>query len=232
MILESTLAFVTDPEKMTFVVLSLLTSVILLLLWKYANKTWLLYAHLLFALAPIFYFAQAINCNLGLIQSVLGFCTAILTKGVLYILPITMFGAFVGGRLLIPRLYSRQGKQLKSKSFAQLCKKTGIAAKLYVLDKARPVAFAFADKVFVSVGMFESFSKKELESVLLHELYHVKQHSSWTKFSSGFVHAFSPFASFFSSSVKEEEQKADTFARRFQKTGKYLASARKKVSSF
>ena len=232
MILESTVAFVTNPEKMTFVVLSLLTSVVLLLLWKYTNKTWMLYAHLGFALAPMFYFASSINCSLGFVQSLLGYCTAIITKGILYILPLAMAGAFVAGRFLIPKWYSRQGKLLESKSFLQLCKKTEIAAKLYVLDKAKLVAFAFADKVFVSVGMFETFSRKELEAVMLHELYHVKTHSSWTKFSDSFVHSFSPFASFFSSNVKQEEKKADAFARRVQQTGKYLSSARKKVRLF
>ena len=98
MILESTVAFVTNPEKMTFVVLSLLTSVVLLLLWKYTNKTWMLYAHLGFALAPMFYFASSINCSLGVIKSLLGYCTAIITKGILYILPLAMAGAFVAGR--------------------------------------------------------------------------------------------------------------------------------------
>ncbi|HLC32240.1 MAG TPA: M48 family metalloprotease [Candidatus Nanoarchaeia archaeon] len=230
MIFESVFAFATNPEKMTFVVLSLLTSVVLLLLWKYTSKTALLYAHLGFALAPLFYFASSINCKLGLIQSLLGFCTAIVAKGILYILPLTMIGAFLLGIFVVPRFYLHQGKELKSDSFSKLCKKTKIAAKLYVLDKATPVAFAFADKIFVSVGMFESFSSKEIEAVLLHELYHVKQNSSWTKFSSGFVHAFSPFASFFSNSVKQEERKADAFARKVQKMGKYLGSARKKVS--
>ena len=228
--IESIVTFVTNPEKMTFVVLSLLTSVFLLLLWKYTNKTSILYAHLAFALAPLFYFASQINCNLGLVQGLLGFCTEILTKGILYVLPIAMMGAFIVGRLVVPRFYTRQGKRIKSSAFRVLCKKTKIAAKLYVLDKAKPVAFAFADNVFVSVGMFEAFSKKELEAVLLHELYHVKQHSSWAKFSSGFVHAFSPFALFFSSTVKEEERKADAFARKLQGTGKYLSSARKKVN--
>jgi len=86
--------------------------------------------------------------------------------------------------------------------------------------------------VFVSVGMFDLFSKKELDAVLLHELYHVKARSSWSKFSAVFVKAFSPIAWFSSSSVEKEERAADAFAVHLQKTSRHLKSAKQKLNSF
>ncbi len=230
--IDTVVAFVTDPAKMSFVAVSMLLGFCMLFLWRYSNKTWLLYAHLGFILAPLFYFAFSINCNLSLVKSILGFCTTIFAKLVLYGLPPTMLATFILGSILVPAFYKRRGKLTKLLSFSNLCRKTKISAKLYVLDKAKPVAFAFADFIFVSVGMFELLSRKEVEAVLLHELYHVKRQSSWSKFTHAFVGRFSPFARFLLPSILKEEYLADSFARKIQGTNKYLAGARRKVRRY
>ncbi len=228
-VIESSVAFVTDPTKMLVVVVSLLLGISLLLAWKRTSRPWLLYAHLLFVLSPLFYFALSINCSLSLVQGLLSWCTALFAKFTLYILPPLMAASFIGGYLIIPRIYRMLSKPLRLKQFSELCNQMGIAAELFLIDKAKPLAFAAGSKVFISVGMFDLLSRKELEAVLLHELYHVKSHASWNKFSAGFVHTFSPIAWFSASSVEHEECSADAFAVRLQKTHKYLKSAKQKV---
>src|SRR5574341_375220 len=229
-ITDSAIAFATDPGKMLVVVVSVLFGIAALLAWKRYNKPWLLYAHLLFVLSPLFYFALSINCSLNLMNGLLSWCTALLTKFVIYILPFVMAGTFVAGYFLLPYFYERLSRPFSMRAFSKLCRATGIQAKLYLIDKARPVAFTLSDKIFISVGMFELLTRKELEAVLLHELYHVKLRVSWGKFSAGFVRVFSPIAWFSSSSVENEEKCADAFAAKMQKSGKYVNSAKKKVS--
>lgn len=231
-IIESAIEFATDPTKMLVVVVSLLLGITAILLWKKYNKPWLLYSHLFFLLSPLFYFALSINCSMSLAQGLLAWCTALLTKFIIYLLPPIMALSFIAGYLLIPRLYKRLSKSLSLRMFSQLCKLTGIKAELFLIDKAKPVAFALGKKIFISVGMFELLSRKELEAVLLHELHHVKARSSWGKFSAGFVRIFSPIAWFSPSSVEQEERAADAFSSKFQNTSKYLESAKAKVELF
>jgi len=232
MILQSVVTFVTDPSKMLVVVISFLLAISALLAWKKYNRPVLLYTHLLFMVSPLFYFALSINCSMSLVQGLLAWCTALFAKFMLYILPPLMGAVFIGGVVFIPKLYRRMAKPFSLKIFKELCKLTGIRAELFLIDQAKPVAFASGKNVFISVGMFEALSRKELEAVLLHELHHVKARSSWNKFSTGFVKAFSPIAWFSPSSVEQEEKSADAFAEKLQGTKKHLNSAQKKVDSF
>jgi Zn-dependent protease with chaperone function len=231
-ILQSVLTFVNDPAKMLVVVVSVLLSITAILLWKRYNKPWLLYAHLFFVLSPLFYFALSINCSMSFVSGLLSWCTWLFAKFMIYLVPPLMAVSFIIGYLLIPKLYKRVGKPVSLRVFKDLCKVASVKAELFVVDKAKPVAFTLRDKVFVSVGMFDILSKKELEAVLLHELHHVKSHSSWNKFSSRFVRVFSPIAWFSPSSVEREELAADSFAIKTQKTSAYVKSAKRKVSSF
>jgi len=228
-IFESAITFATDPAKMLVVVVSMLLGMAALLAWKKYNKTWLLYTHLLFVLSPLFYFALSINCSMSMVNGLLSWCTALLAKFVIYGVPPLMAGIFIAGYALLPHAYKRLAKPLSLKSFKELCNITNIKADLFLIDKAKPVAFTLRNKIFISVGMFELLSKKELEAVLLHELYHVKSRASWGKFSSSFVRLFSPIAWFSACSVEKEEHSADAFAVRMQKTSSYVKSAKLKV---
>src|SRR5574342_316118 len=172
-ILESAVTFATDPAKMLIVVISVLISIAAILAWKKYSRPWMLYAHLLFILSPLFYFALSINCSLGLVQGLLSWCTAVLAKFVIYILPPLMAAVFIAGYVLLPKLYAFISKPLQSRTFERLCRATGIKSELFIIDRAKPLAFTLGRKVFVSVGMCELLSRKELEAVLLHELYHV-----------------------------------------------------------
>jgi Zn-dependent protease with chaperone function len=228
-ILESTTLFATDPGKMLIVVVSALLSIGALLAWKKYSKPWMLYAHLVLVLSPLFYFALSINCSMSIVNGLLSFCTALLTKFVIYLLPPIMAVTFIAGYGLLPYIYRKIAKPMSIRNFKELCKLTGIQAELFLVDKAKPVAFTIGKKIFVSVGMFEMLSRKELEAVLLHELYHVKSRASWGKFSASFVRLFSPIAWFSSASVENEECAADAFAIKEQKSGKFIESAKRKV---
>ena len=76
-------------------------------------------------------------------------------------------------------------------------------------------------------------SKKELESVILHEIYHVKNSSSLFKFSTFFIR-LSPLATFtsFIEDLNKEEKDADNFAIKFQNTSKYLNSSKLKIHKY
>src|SRR5574341_2328207 len=127
-ITDSAIAFATDPGKMLVVVVSVLFGIAALLAWKRYNKPWLLYAHLLFVLSPLFYFALSINCSLNLMNGLLSWCTALLTKFVIYILPFVMAATFIAGYVLLPRIYSIISKPLSLRLFKSLCILTGIKA--------------------------------------------------------------------------------------------------------
>ncbi|MBI4141171.1 M48 family metalloprotease [Candidatus Woesearchaeota archaeon] len=212
---------------------SIMLSLLVFAMWKKYHHAWLLYAHLFFLLSPFLFASFRINCSMGFVGSLLSFCTLVFAKFMLYFVPPVLLATFITGVIVIPKLYERNAKKHENSAFTNLCRKTGIAAQLFVVDKALPVAFSLGKSVFVSVGMFELLSKKELEAVLLHELAHVKNNSAWSKFSTNFVRIFSPVAWFSGShSVEAEEIKADSFAIKAQGTKKFLMNAKKKVSLF
>ena len=103
------------------------------------------------------------------------------------------------------------------------------------MDKAKPIACSFKSfrsAIFVSVGMLDILSKKEIQAVLLHELAHIKQRSSVLKFSSFLMNVLSPLSLLarFHHDTSKEEREADKFAIRVQRTSKYINSAKKKIS--
>ncbi len=231
-IVENVALFAADPAKMLFTVSSLLLAVFLLTLWKKYDKPVLLYSHLMFVLTPLFYFALSINCSMSVVKGFLGFCTALFAKFMIYLVPPLMAAVFIGGVVLLPRVYRKLAKPISLRQFDALCKSTGIKADLFIMDKAKPVAFALGKSVFVSIGMFDILSKKEIEAVLLHELHHIRSRSSWVKFSTAFARVFSPIAWFSACSVEKEERAADAFAVEQQGTRMFLQSAKQKVEEF
>lgn len=230
--IEGVTLFFADPVNMLVFVGSILISLFLLVLWEKYNRPLLLYLHLVFVLSPLFFFAVSINCSFGMVNGLLELCTMIIAKLMIYLLPPIMACAFIAGYILLPRLYSRRAQPYSSREFNRLCKRVNAGSQLLVLDKAKPIAFTLGKSVFVSVGMFELLSSKELEAVLLHELAHVKARSAWNKFSAGFVRLFSPIAWFSPSTTVREERCADAFAVSVQGTKKFLISAKSKVEAF
>ncbi len=224
------LAFVASPEKMLAVTSSLVGAILLLLAYRKYEKPALLYAHVFLVLSPLFYLALSINCNLGVLKGFLSWCTALFAKFVLFGVPPLLALSIISGYLILPRLYRVGARQFKFQEFLSLCKSTGIHARLFIKKSGIPEAYTIGKDVFVTVGLFDILSKKELEAVLLHELYHVKSGASNKKWSLFIARTFSPVAWFSASSVDKEEQEADAFAVKTQKTTRFVKQARTKLS--
>jgi beta-lactamase regulating signal transducer with metallopeptidase domain len=91
----------------------------------------------------------------------------------------------------------------------------------------------FYKKIFLSKKLVQTLSKKELESVVLHEIYHLKKHHSSFLFLMRVISSilfFLPIIKDIQSYVKAEiEKAADKYAVSFQKTNKYVKSALRKM---
>lgn len=228
--IDAVFAFVASPEKMLAVTSSLVGAILLLLAYRKYEKPALLYAHVFLILSPLFYFALSINCSLSVLKGFLSWCTALFAKFVLFGVPPLLALSIIGGYLVLPRLYRIGARQFRSKEFARLCESTGIRANLFLKKSGIPEAYTIGKDIFVTVGLFDILSKKELEAVLLHELYHVKSGASNRKWGMFIARTFSPVAWFSASSTEREEREADAFAAERQKTARFVKSARTKLS--
>ena len=109
--------------------------------------------------------------------------------------------------------------------------------KIYIFDNANPIAFSFKSlksMIFISAGLMDLLNKKEIEAVILHELWHIKRKASILTMSVSLLRFFSPLsllARFHHDSDKEESH-ADRFAITTQKTDKHLKSAKTKMDKF
>lgn len=201
-------------------------------------KISLIYTHLATIFFPFVLFSTNLACG--------AWCLPCFNEPVSLVflsLPTTLLFAGIAGFVAIPGFYlfSRKSYPLRQKSLAGFvsfhAKKLQMKApKLYLLDRAKPVAFSFKtfrSAIFLSVGMLDILTKKEIEAVLLHELYHIKSKSSLFKFSSHLL-KFSPFSILknFSTELSEEEKKADGFVESMQKTAIHLLSAKRKSEGF
>ncbi|MEM4254754.1 MAG: M56 family metallopeptidase [Candidatus Norongarragalinales archaeon] len=232
--------FFANPVNVTLSITSL--ALALLLFLKLNDKTLshkqrisLVYLHLAFLFAPLVFLALSISCQVASIT-----CAVTITQFLLYSLPLIIIGTVIAGFIMLPRYYKQtslkapQGLRRFVENEARRLKLSK-TPELRSLDSGKPSAFTlgfFNPSIFVSVGMQETLNKKEIEAVLLHELAHVKNASSWFKFSSALLKAFSPFAAVrsFGFSVDTEELKADSYAASRQDTCRHLDSAKRKVS--
>jgi len=158
-----------------------------------------------------------------------------------YSLPATLLISTLAGTVAIPALYTRAIRRRLTKGHVfnfvkKYSRKMGVKPpQLYLVDKARPVAFSFRSlrsSIFVSIGAMEILSKKEKEAVLLHEMAHIKERSSLMKFSL-LLMKLSPFSLLgFHHDAGEEESKADRYAISVQGTDRYIMSAKKKFGAF
>ena len=190
---------------------------------------------LAFLFTPLVLFAVSLSC-----QSVSLTCAVTLTQLLIYSIPIVVMAALTAGLVLVPWYYEKaSSKSAKSiQSFVNNeSRRMGLAKtpQAFSFDSGKPFAFStsfFKPRIFISVGMQEVLTKKEMQAVLLHELAHVKNSSAWFKFSSSMLKIFSPFAAVrgFGFSIDAEEQNADAYAIMRQKTLRHINSAKKKVS--
>ncbi len=240
---ECLFGFFYDPLKVGISLASIALSVTFFLLMRRQaeprKKALLIYAHLFTLIFPVVYYIFTNSC---MTIAGAGFCNSL--KPALTIFFVTLLSSIVMGYLLTPlmlRMSPRAsritGHRLED-FVAGKAKKMGIPRPaLHLIDTAKPIAFCvsiFNPRIYISMGMAELLSKKELEAVLLHELGHLKHRSSWLKFSTHLHRLASPFSVFtdFSPAFRKSEQEADAFAVAMHGTPLHLRMAKRKVGEF
>ncbi len=235
MLAQAITQFITDPANISIMVVGWALSALLFLYWKEHKEVWLAYAHIFFFIGPLFYFAISIPCQVPFVQGLMQFCSVVITKFIIYLIPFILSAAILAGYFIIPRLYKHvyKAQPLSNKRIENYAKKYGIAVKLFLVDSAEPIAFSIRKNIFVSVGMHDLLSGRQLEAVLLHELGHIVHKSTASKLSTMALRFISPMARFTTcSTVNEEERKADAFAVKLQGTNHHLQAAKKCVEAF
>ncbi len=205
------------------------------LAWRKVGWSILIYLHLFLLVLPAIVIGLRLTCGLGWYESLSSLCTLMWLKLILYLIPMSLAVSFIGGYFVVPQLHFARlrAKQMALKQLDAVARKAGNYAQFFWFDSAAPLAFSSRKKVFLSQGLFEVLSPKELEAVILHEMYHVRSRGDWRKFSLLFNRAFSPFAGFARSHGTEaDERAADAFAERIQGTTKHVRSARRKILRF
>src|SRR3989344_4458558 len=204
------------------------------------HKMMLVYAHILLLIFPFVFILFDKACQKQILM-----CQGLKTYA--FGIPIIMIGALMvvifSSYFIVPLFYHNKSKSLLLNTFhvgkviRRKAKQLGWnQPDIYALDTAKPVAFAFSQlkpSVFVSIGLMELLTKKELEAVLLHELWYTKSQSALYKVSA-FASRLSPFAAFsgLEKSLSKEENEADEFAIKYQSTKKYINSAKEKIGLF
>ncbi|MDO8339718.1 MAG: M48 family metalloprotease [Candidatus Burarchaeum sp.] len=233
--------FMADPVKVGVALLSLFLAFSAYLLLANVKqgraRALLIYAHLFFLVLPLSLVLLTMACQLPYFN-----CDGTRLYGAA--IPLSMAGTMLVGLVSLPWLYGRSLGARRAGAELQfivdaLAAGTGMKApSAYVFDDASPKAFTFSglrgSRIFLSAGMLEIFTKKELEAVLLHELSHIRSGGALFKLSSSLSRIFSPIALLMPSvgAFEDEEQRADEFAVEKQGTERHLKAAKRKADSF
>src|SRR3989344_3184876 len=165
---------------------------------KIKTKTNYLYAHIFFLFSPFIFSALLWECIIPVFM-----CTQ---KLIIYGLSGGSVIGLLTSFLVIPYVYpwATNSREIRNKSMDQFLKNQTKNLKirkprLYSVEDTAPVAYSITNTkptIFLSVGLCELLNKKEQEAVLLHELYHIKNNSSFWKFSLNQIKMFSLLSSF------------------------------------
>lgn len=197
------------------------------------KKIFFIYLHLVLLFSPAIYILFEQQCGIPVWT-----CPY---KKVIFLGVLSIAFILFSGMFLVPRIFMflTKPRQVGAKwildfinTYSNMLKIK--APKIFLVNEAKPFAyslFAFYPSILISVGMFDIFSRKEIEAVLLHELYHLRSRAPLFKFSTIFAKFISPIARVFGffDELSAEERRADEFAAKMQGTGKFLVSAKKKA---
>ncbi len=224
---DSTLisGFFQSPSYVLLSIVSLFLSVLCFVYWRKKQHSALLYSHLVLLFVPVALLLVSVNCWMSVISGTLAICAKTIAQALVYLIPAGVLGALFVGYALMP-LWIRV--QYRARETTQFSRITGI--RTFLLDSAKPLAFSTQKNIFVSVGMCELLTRKELEAVVLHEVAHVKRQSAWHKFSTILARTCSPLALFSSTDFSREEREADAFAVKKQETKRFIQNARAKIA--
>ncbi len=244
---ECTIAFFLSPLKSGIVVLSFTVAIAALVMLRrlkaasVKQRVSLLYVHVFAFVFPFLFYAFFRGC-----QAYFSSCSqskAIITMLALTGLISTVIAAAVAPLVFVKR-QAGKGELLQGTHWNRFVGKQaeslGIRQpKIYVLNTAAPVAFSFSflgSKIFLSAGLFDILSKKEIEAIVLHELAHIKSGASVMRLSGHVARLLSPFARLANflggNSVADEENAADSFAIGIQGGTRHLDLAKKKIMAF
>lgn len=242
---DCTLAFFQSPLKLGIVIASILISLISLVILRAKSnlsmnkKIALIYIHIFGLIFPIFFYIFFNGCSALFSSCGTG-------KATFYLVIATGITAAVIGAILAPLLFLRShrknSQEIKSGFAAEMIEEKsgelGIRKpKLYLLKTPKPVAFSFSmaePVIFISAGMADILSKKEVEAVLLHELSHIKNSSSKLKLPASLMKILSPAShvASFRRVISAEEKEADIFAIKAQGTAVHINSVKEKLSEY
>ena len=235
------LHFVTSPVNVLVLIAALILSLLFYFLFKKTDrikvKVSYLYTHIFFLFFPFLFSAFTSKCW----KCVIPVCDCspnVVVYGTFGGISLAVISSF----LLLPYLYTwaSRSREVVSGSLKeqlkQLCCRLNLPQpKLYTLNDVAPKAYSITNirpSVFVSVGLCEILNRKEMEAVLLHELDHLRNKTSFWRFSTHTLRIFSPLSTFITldRSIQREELDADAFAVQEQGTAAYLQSAKHKVN--
>ena len=237
MVLDLIAAYLMSPEYVVLLILAWALAFLAFVQWRETAKVVWIYIHIALLLTPLVHFGTTIQCSMSVIPALMSFCGDYMTKFSLLTLPFVVGASILLGFVVIPALYKRKlrAQPFSSRALQGAAQKAGMKLpQTFIVDTQKPEAFSIKQNIFLSVGLYDLLAPKELEAVFLHELGHIHSGTHARKISSWILSLFSPLAAFspVQHQVIKEEQYADAFAARVQKTNQFLMSAKKKIRSY
>jgi len=226
------------PHMLAIFIGSLLLALLFYLLFRKTapihRKVTYLYLHILFIFLPFIFSALMWKCLMPVVA-----CSP---KMVIYLASLGAGGTLLLSFITLPYIYNwaSNSKEIKEGEIKDFVRDQSHAIgirepKVYAVEDIKPCAYSITNirpSIFVSVGLCELLGRKEMEAVLFHELYHIKQKTSFWRFSINTLRIFSPLSSFITTddAMNKEEREADNFAVLQQGTKKYLRLAKSKIN--
>ncbi len=229
-------AFLQNQLNLSLTLISFLLALLILLILRdpslnFRKRSMLIFVHLSLISFPLVLLADSLTCLSAGLD-----CPVTLARFGLVLFPISIIISILLGTLLLPNFFmfgTLKNRKLTEYVRAE-ARRLGIRFdSVRVFDDQKPVAYSVGGifpAIFVSVGMLDVLSRKEMEAVLLHELNHLALNAPTLKTFSSILKSFSPFARAIPVSfVSPAEESADGYAIRRQRTNTYLERAKRKV---
>jgi|GEM_PF-3086024 len=237
-VLNAATRFFQDGTNVTLITASLVAAAALLVLSRNLGvsakiRSGLMHAHLAFLLFPLVFFATTLNCQQA------GLCEVGITQTLLYVIPLTLALGLVFGLLVVPFLHRLRAMPEAGKwqqYVNEQAKDMGLrrTPDVFVIDSGRPEAYStggLRPAIFITVGIAEALSHRQMQAVLLHELAHVREGSYALKPITQLLQAVYPDPIVAPRAMtEEEERKADAYAASVQKTDIHLLRAKRKLT--
>ncbi len=230
--------FFQDGTNLTLIAASLLTALALLLLSRNLTlsakvRTNLMHAHLAFLLFPLIFFATTLSCQQA------GLCEVGITQTLLYVIPLSLAAALAFGLLIVPllhRIKTRPEEGSLQRFVDRHAQELGLkrSPDVRIVDSGKAEAYStggLKPAIFLTIGMLEAMTERQLQAILLHELAHIREGSYALKPITKLLQAVYPEPIVAPAAMtEEEERKADSYAASVQKTDVHLRRAKNKLA--